>query len=328
MNWFRLEKARQRTILEQTSARTEVPVYAVEKDIWVSILLQEIFKMSCADQIIFKGGTSLSKGWGLIKRFSEDIDLSIQRDYLGYEGDLSKNKIDQLRKAVYGFCHGDFHDELSQTLSKSVIPDELYDLAKNHKNPEKGPVSLTLHYRSVLPTENEYVPSRVSIELSGRGLKEPREILTMNTIVFKAYPQVGEADIQSDVPTIMPERTFLEKVFLLHEVFTKPIEKVNAERRSRHLYDVVQIFERYGPKLWDKELFEITREHRKKYTPIKGVEYDELKMNQLKFTPYDEAAKLFKQDYETMREYMIYEPDPDTWNGLIAKLKTINSSIP
>ena len=85
-------------ILEQTAIKQGLPKQAIEKDLWVTALLQIIFNMPCADSFVFKGGTSLSKVWGLINRFSEDIDLGIDRSIFNYDGDISKNQLSKLRK--------------------------------------------------------------------------------------------------------------------------------------------------------------------------------------------------------------------------------------
>ena len=76
-NYFNLAVAEQRLIMEQTAIRLSLPVQAVEKDLWVTAMLQLMFGLPCAGYLVFKGGTSLSKVWGLINRFSEDIDLAI-----------------------------------------------------------------------------------------------------------------------------------------------------------------------------------------------------------------------------------------------------------
>lgn len=78
-NYFALDKSRQRYLLEQATGKVGLPPQAIEKDIWVSTILQLAFTLPFADKLIFKGGTSLSKVWRVINRFSEDIDLAVDR---------------------------------------------------------------------------------------------------------------------------------------------------------------------------------------------------------------------------------------------------------
>ena len=89
-DFFSLPEAQQRMVLEQAAIRHNLAKQAVEKDLWVTAIIQIIFTLPCADSLVFKGGTSLSKVWGLINRFSEDIDLAIDRTIFNLDGELTK----------------------------------------------------------------------------------------------------------------------------------------------------------------------------------------------------------------------------------------------
>jgi hypothetical protein len=80
-SYFSLSASQQRTLITQTAVRLGLPEQAVEKDLWVSIILQLVFTLPFSDKLVFKGGTSLSKSFGLIERFSEDIDLAVDRSF-------------------------------------------------------------------------------------------------------------------------------------------------------------------------------------------------------------------------------------------------------
>lgn len=99
-NYFSLTKEQQQKVLQAAENKIGLPGQAIEKDIWVTTILQIVFTMSCAEHLIFKGGTSISKVWNLIKRFSEDIDLAINPVVFGITGDITKKKIKKLRKAL------------------------------------------------------------------------------------------------------------------------------------------------------------------------------------------------------------------------------------
>lgn len=105
-----------------------LPPQAVEKDVWVTLMLRMIFTSELSDHLIFKGGTSLSKAFGLIQRFSEDIDLGINRKYLGFEGDLSKGQIRKLRRACHTFVSNDLSALLKQQLDKHGVDESLYTI--------------------------------------------------------------------------------------------------------------------------------------------------------------------------------------------------------
>jgi predicted nucleotidyltransferase component of viral defense system len=79
-----IEDSEKKVILEDISSKTGMPPYAVEKDWWVTQSLRALFELEVGKHLVFKGGTSLSKGWKLIERFSEDIDLAVDRGFLGF----------------------------------------------------------------------------------------------------------------------------------------------------------------------------------------------------------------------------------------------------
>lgn len=87
-------------ILQEISNKQGLAAFAVEKDWWIVQTLSVIFDMKVGEHLVFKGGTSLSKAWNLIERFSEDVDLAIDRQFLGFEGELNKKQITALRKAA------------------------------------------------------------------------------------------------------------------------------------------------------------------------------------------------------------------------------------
>lgn len=116
-NWLTLSRERRVEILNQATELTGLPAIAIEKDWWVSLCLNASFSLPYSKNIVFKGGTSLSKGWDLIERFSEDIDLAIDRKFFGFEGDISKTQIRKLRKQSCEFISTEFLKGLTQTLT-------------------------------------------------------------------------------------------------------------------------------------------------------------------------------------------------------------------
>ena len=98
-NFHVLPQDSKKIVIEQTALKQGLSKQIVEKDLWVSTILEIIFSLPFAKKLVFKGGTSLSKVWGLIDRFSEDIDLAIDRNMFGLEGDLTIRQLKKLRKA-------------------------------------------------------------------------------------------------------------------------------------------------------------------------------------------------------------------------------------
>ncbi|MCC5927870.1 MAG: nucleotidyl transferase AbiEii/AbiGii toxin family protein [Cyclobacteriaceae bacterium] len=98
INFYTIDNAEKAAIFTEIATQKGIKPFAVEKDWWVSRTIEIIFKMPIAEHLVFKGGTSLSKAWKLINRFSEDIDLAIDKKYFGFSDDLGKNQRDKLRK--------------------------------------------------------------------------------------------------------------------------------------------------------------------------------------------------------------------------------------
>jgi predicted nucleotidyltransferase component of viral defense system len=327
MKWFSVDQNRRRTIIEQTSAQTGVPEHAVEKDYWVSVILKFLFESKHGEHLLFKGGTSLSKAWQLIERFSEDIDLAISPEYLGFESITSKESIEKLRKEVFSFTSSDLRTDLLAIMTEANIPVDTFSIELEENKIGKEPVSLVVAYQSILSDTNTYVLPRVKIELSGRSLKEPNEVKSLNTMMSMVYPNVEFVKIESSVKTVLPQRTFLEKVFLLHEEFLKEVASIKYERLSRHLYDIHQIYSAFGEDLLDDSLFQIIKKHRAKFSPIKGTDYENMEINHITFLPPDQIRPNYEHDYNLMYENMIYGLDKSNWKDLMESLANIQSKF-
>ena len=114
INWRELTTNEQIAALQNVAGAKHIPPQAVEKDLWVTTILQIVFSLPFADSLVFKGGTSLSKVFGKIERFSEDIDLAIDRTYFGLEEDLTKKQLKKLRKQSSTFVRDTFLGELQE----------------------------------------------------------------------------------------------------------------------------------------------------------------------------------------------------------------------
>lgn len=112
-NFYTLNKKDKLQIIKQVAEQHNLPYFAIEKDWWVTQTLAVIFEMEVAEHLLFKGGTSLSKAWHLISRFSEDVDLALNREYLGFDGGLiSKSQVKKLRQKSFEFVTTTFYKAL------------------------------------------------------------------------------------------------------------------------------------------------------------------------------------------------------------------------
>lgn len=137
-----------------------------------------------------------------------------------------------------------------------------YNDAKEELNEEEGqnlePVQISVFYESrTLPSA--YTSPRVKIEIGSRSMREPYTNRQFSSLVGQNYPDSSFADTPVTFPCVLPERTFLEKVFLLHEEFQKPIPEIRVNRLSRHLYDIEKLMstehaENALRKTWKREV--------------------------------------------------------------------------
>lgn len=316
MNKFLILTGIQRkTVFEQTSARMNLPVEAIEKDFWVTEIINLLFTLPYADKMVFKGGTSLSKVWGVIRRFSEDIDIAIDRSLFGFEGDVTKKQLKKLRKASSVFVRDMLVNDLVKSVENaglaefvSVIPEP--DGVGDATYPE--PRQIHIAYKSVLPTKtNSYLLDEVLLEVGARSLFEPTATAAVESFVADTFPHLATKDFEVRVIAAVAEKTFLEKAFLLHELFTTDGCK-NANRKSRHLYDLCKMF-RFGiadKAIANDELWEAIRHHREIFTSIRDVDYTPDVRERICLIPPEEFMSVWKNDYDTMVVNMIYGEVP------------------
>ena len=324
--WLSISDTTKRNIYQETGRRMGLPAVAVEKDWWMVHTLSIIFSMTCGTSLIFKGGTSLSKGWNLIQRFSEDIDLVLDRAYLGFDGELSKGDIRRLRKASYEFITETFTKELNALFTKAGFMN-IHIKNREVTNHDQDPLIIEIYYPKLTETDT-YLKPGLLVEVGSRSLTEPFTLRTFGTIVSENYTEQPFADSPITVPIVNPERTFLEKIFLLHEEFQRPQEKMRVDRLTRHLYDIEKLMQTPYAQiaLNDVHLYQTIVAHRSHFTPITGVDYANHSLDKIRFIPPAELLQQWENDYKQMQENMIYgESLP--FAALIAKLTLLQKQI-
>ncbi|WP_304347527.1 nucleotidyl transferase AbiEii/AbiGii toxin family protein [Capnocytophaga leadbetteri] len=327
MNYFNLTPEQQKTVITQTAARVGLPMQAVEKDLWVTTLLQLLFTLSFANQLLFKGGTSLSKSYGLIHRFSEDIDLVIDRNYFGYKGDLTKKQIKQLRKQSSLFVEKDFTIALKQAIENFGLQKYCTIVVQPNgegDNTYPEPRKIEVFYKSLFANIG-YLQPKVVLEVGTRSLFEPTEPTQVKSLITSTFQQI-ETDIVSVViTTASPAKTFLEKAFLLHELFTTH-KGDKAERKSRHLYDLEKMMDEPFAieAISNNELWETIAHHRKLFTSVLGVDYTPDIRKRIQLIPPSNVVAIWEKDYREMQESMIYE-DSLPFNTLLERIHILEN---
>lgn len=325
--FYTLNESERKLIFQDISNTTGMPSFAIEKDWWVTQALTIIFEMEVGKHLVFKGGTSLSKAWKLIKRFSEDVDLAIDRAFLGFEGELSKKQRTNLRKKAGEYTTGPFCMELETRFNEKGFENLSFEVVEA-KDSDQDPRVILIHYPNLFETPN-YVLPRVQIEVGCRSLREPFTIRQFGSLVDELYKGKTFASPLINIPTVNPERTFLEKLFLLHEEFHRPPEKIRIDRLSRHLYDIHQLAssEVAEKAFCDQELYETIVNHRYSFSKVGGVDYNGLFPKALNPTPLPNVIDAWEADYKKMREEMIYEENPPTFTELILSIELLKVKL-
>ncbi len=329
MKFIELSQEQQRLVFTQAAAQTGINVNLTEKDWWICQVLAALFKLPSAEHTSFKGGTSLSKCWKLIDRISEDIDIGIDRGYLGFGGALSRTQIsDKLRRAACSFVRDKLQHELHNALINEGMPEEMFKIHVNITSiTTTDPEIIEVEYPSHFET-NPYIRNVVRIEVSGRSMSEPVQDVTLTPIIDEVFPDSRWEKNTFAVRAVLPERTFLEKIFLLHEEFSKPTENIRVERMSRHMYDIGQILQTPIAEraLNDEQLYRQVIQHRKTFIGLRGFDYDTLFPSTLSILPPESVKDAWHSDYEQMRLHMIYGKSIP-FNDLIEQLGILNDRI-
>jgi len=230
-----------------TANRMGAPVGNVEKDFWVCWTLNVLYGRlpPGSPRLLFKGGTSLSKAYGLIRRFSEDIDITVFRDDLGQAASIEelralsnkkrRGRLDAIRNACRGYITGPLRQALSEALAKDVGAGQVEIDADDPDGQ-----TLQVWYPAVEPTEGGYVRPAVRIEAGAKSALDPNRPALIR-------PYIADEALDLDlavagVTTIEPGRTFWDKVVIVHGLRRwyerRGALRQEGQRISRHYYDL------------------------------------------------------------------------------------------
>jgi hypothetical protein len=326
MNTFlQLPAERRRLAFQQVDESMGLQAVSVEKDFWVCWTLRELFTLPGIDEhLTFKGGTSLSKAWKLIRRFSEDIDIIVDKDVLGFGGDAAPDKapsnnkrkarllalMDSCRKWVQGTLQPALAARIAAALGAALGADG-WKLEVDPDMPDGQ--CLLFHYPSVFPANAAgYVPPQVKIELGARSDDWPHMEKSIQPYVIECFPAF-DAEGLFPVRVLAAERTFWEKACLLHEETFRPAGKPRKLRMARHYYDLWCLL-RAGvgeQALADTALFQRVAEHREIFFSYAWVDYSTHRPGTFRLSPPPDHLPNWRADYQAMLGPMFFGDVPD-----------------
>lgn len=246
-----------RGLFATTAQRLGTSERNVEKDFWVCLTLDVLFNglLAGGPRLLFKGGTSLSKAYGLIDRFSEDIDVTVFRDDLGFPADddawagmsgkKRKAALEELRASCRAFITGDLRARLTEVFAE-LAGDGAATLEVDAQ--DASGQTLLVHYPTVTAEADGYIQAVVRIESGARSALDPHSAHVLRPYVEADLPETDLA--VPNVVTVNAERTFWDKVVILHGLRrgfeTKGVLRQEGQRVSRHYYDLHQMLQAPG----------------------------------------------------------------------------------
>lgn len=322
-----------RPYFAKAESQLGISSYLIEKDLWVSFILYLLFRDPDLSKLLtFKGGTSLSKCYGIIDRFSEDIDLTISKEAAGISkdhlpnandsGNQKKRKLEALNQLCSIYVMAELRPNIVSLISKCLTKNSIWSLEPDSE--DKDGLTLLFNYPTVAEQAG-YIKPAVKLEFGAKGEQWPTETCTHQSYLEKALPE-AIGDLKVDITVLAPERTLWEKATIIHSMAKRANPKVT--RQSRHLYDFycLKRSDFWMRALHDIELLRDVCNHKMLYFSSAGAQFEEVLEGKITLMPPMETLKLLRDDYEKMEEMLF--GTPVSWQDIVTSLndggKTIN----
>lgn len=330
--------AERRDLFLGTAARLGTAVQNVEKDFWVCWTLDALFNGLDAGgpRLLFRGGTSLSKAFGLISRFSEDIDITVFRDDLGQaagvveldalSGKKRRARLEAIRIACQAYINGPLTEQFTQ-LAAAVIPAGRFRLEADPD--DKDGQTLLFWYPAVTARPGDYIRSAVKIESGAKSALDPHVAATVTPYVAQDLPDLALA--AANVTTVKPERTFWDKIIILHGLRQwhdrRGELRHGGQRVSRHYYDVHRLMQAAPAVEWqtDHALAADCAQHARLFFGNADLGLDTAKSPTYTLVPTPAMRDALAKDYEAMAG-MIFGDVPSL-EAVLASIEALNNIV-
>lgn len=300
----------------------------VEKDFWVCLTLDYLFnKSKYKDAFVFKGGTSLSKGFNIINRFSEDVDLILDWRVLGVDKDEPLQERSNTKQDKYNMYLVDLaEDFIANTLLADLKENfsALLGCDLNFSIDERNKQSINFYYPKLY--DINYVKPQISLEIGPLAAWTPSQSISISPYIAEKMPNALTQN-KTNVLTVMPQRTFWEKATILHREAHRNLANSMPTRYSRHYYDVYQFSKTpyKNSSLNDMDLLKKVVQFKNKFYRSAWACYDDCLNGKFKLVPDEKRFGELKKDYAQMSE-MIFGKIP-TFDEIITTLKELEKEI-
>ncbi len=333
-DFLSLSEADRQGIYNTLGPRLGMTPDILEKDVWVCWTLDALFSISDGKKMAFKGGTSLSKAYQAISRFSEDVDVTVAHQSLDpsidpFDPNLSRKARDRVTLSLNNALH-DYVKNNVEPYFRTLLSDQFsgeswaLDIAGDGEE-------LRLTYPSVIDEREEvdprYIRQYVKIEFGGRNATDPIDEHVIEPYILG---HIGELSLpRAKAHVLSGARTFWEKATLAHVECNRPGVKANADRMSRHWYDLYKLAD--GPiginALSRRDLLEDVVKYKKLFFNSSYAHYEDCLSGKMRLLPDNLGLKVLADDYEVMQDRaMLYDVIP-TFDEIVERLGALEVQI-
>lgn len=329
LDFLKLSPDERRLYIAQAAIQRNISPVIIEKDFWVCWLLNILFESEFAGSLVFKGGTSLSKVFGAIDRFSEDIDLSLSPTFLRLsEVGTTRSQSDKWMKKAEATCALVVETQIMPTLEAmvlEVLEDELVRF-EFLKDPNTNSPVLLFHYPTSQSTGFDYIKRSVKLEFGSLTDQQPTGCHTIMPWIAEIFPKAF-LDWHCEVIALEIERSFWEKATILHAEYHRPLDKPISDRYSRHYADTAMLAKhpeaikainhndlRNQVVLWKSQFFGNS-----------WASYELAKPGTFRLVPRAERLPALRRDYQLMRD--MYLTEPPNFDNILSTLSYLEHSI-
>ncbi len=331
----KLSSDQRRPFFEQAAARLGISAQIIEKDFWVVWSLKRLFSLpEFQGQLTFKGGTSLSKVYRIIERFSEDVDVAIDRAYLGFGGDMQpenakgkeqSRRIKKLKAACQAVITERISPQLETAIGAELPEDGTWSLTPDPADPDQQ--SLLFEFPATITSGlAPYFARSIKIEMEARSDHFPVEDADLTAYVADALPD-AIVDKAVRVRVLEAKRTFWEKATILHAHYHEPEGKKLPARLSRHYYDVFQLANSsvLDRALESHDILARVVAHKTVFFKAAWANYKTASRGTMRLVPPDRLVTSLRQDYEDMQP-MFFGEAP-TFDAILRRLQELEDHI-
>jgi hypothetical protein len=327
-SYLRLALDDQAEILNALAPELGRNAVVLEKDVWVCWVLQHLFQMPDRLPMAFKGGTSLSKAFDAIHRFSEDVDVTL--DYRGLDSSVdpfdpgtSKTRISKFSDSLKGFVQQHVHDVVVPHLREKLqaeVEGARVDVSGNGEE-------VRVYYPSAVDRAGDYLRESVLIEFGGRNITEPNAKHELRPYIAERLPDL---DLPSATVTVLaPERTFWEKATLIHAECHRPDLKASADRLSRHWYDLARLADNEigSNALSNRALLAKVVKHKEVFFRYSFSNYGACLTGNLRLVPDEPLLKALEVDLRAMIDGGMFYGVAPTFDAVIDRIRALEATI-